>query len=153
MTTLTFEKEINASAQKVWDVLWNKDTYGQWTAPFNPVSRMETDWKVGGKTYFLDADGNGMVTAIESMNEPYEIVFKQLGEVNNGVEDTTSEDAKLYAGSFEKYFLNETNGATKLNVSVDTMEEYRNFMEEAFIKGLEIVKKIAETRKTTFRIG
>lgn len=144
MVTLTFEKQINASVQRVWNVLWNKDTYAQWTSSFNPVSRMETDWKVGGKTYFLDADGNGMVTTIHSMHEPYELVFRQLGEVNNGVEDTTSEKVKSYTGSFEKYFLSETNGATKLNVSADTLEEYRDFMEKAFMEGLEIVKKLAE---------
>ncbi len=144
MATLIFEKQINASAQKVWNVLWNKDTYGQWTLPFNPVSRMETDWKVGGKTYFLDADGNGMVTTIDSIHEPHELVFRQLGEVNNGLEDTTSEKVRLYVGSFEKYFLLETDGTTKLNVSVDTSEEYRDFMEKAFIEGLEIVKKLAE---------
>ena len=145
MITLTFEKEINAPAQKVWDVLWNKDTYGQWTVAFNPVSRIETDWKVGGKTYFLDADDNGMVTTIDSMNEPYEIVFKQLGEVNNGVEDITSEKVKPYANSFEKYFLSETNNVTALKVSVDTLKEYENFMKDGFIKGLEIVKELAES--------
>ncbi|MDO5524242.1 MAG: SRPBCC domain-containing protein [Bacteroidia bacterium] len=146
MVTLKFEKEINASAQKVWNVLWNKDTYAQWTSSFNPISRIEADWRVGGKTYFKDADGNGMVTVIDAMNEPYELVFRQVGEVNNGVEDTTSEKVKSYAGSFEKYFLSETDGVTKLNASVDTSEEYSAFMEKAFIEGLEIVKKLAEEK-------
>lgn len=146
MVKLTFEKKINAPAQKVWEVLWNKETYGQWTSAFNPVSRMETDWKVGGKTYFLDADGNGMVTVIDPMNEPYEIVFRQLGEVNNGVEDTTSEKVKPYAGSFEKYFLSETDNVTTLKVSVDTLDEYSDFMQDAFRKGLVIVKEIAEDK-------
>lgn len=104
MITLTFEKYINAPAQKVWQVLWSEDSYQEWAAAFMPGSRMVSDWKVGGKTYFLGPDNDGMVVTIESLKEPYEVVFKILGEVNKGVEDTTSEKVQAYSGSYEKYF-------------------------------------------------
>lgn len=56
METLIYEVEINAPIEKVWDVLWNSETYNAWTKFFAPDSSMRTDWKVGGKTYFLDGE-------------------------------------------------------------------------------------------------
>ena len=148
MKTLEFTKEINAPAQKVWDALWNETTYPQWTAPFNPTpdggSLMRSDWKIGGKTLFLDTKGSGMISTIKTMNEPYEIVFEHLGEVIDGKEDTTSEKVKSWAGSLEEYHLSENNGTTTLKASVQTGEEWEGMMNDGFTKGLEIVKKISE---------
>ncbi len=144
MITLTFEKYINAPAQKVWQVLWNEDSYRQWTEAFMPGSRMVSDWKPGGKTYFLSPEDDGMVATIESLNEPYEVVFRQLGEVNKGVEDTTSEKVQAYNGSYEKYFLTEVGGQTRLVGTVDTLEEYKHIMERGFTQGFEIVKRLSE---------
>ncbi|MDB5119042.1 MAG: ATPase [Sphingobacteriales bacterium] len=148
MKTLRFTKEINAPAQKVWDTLWNEATYPQWTAEFNPDpnggSAMQSDWKIGGKTLFLDMKGNGMVSTIKTINEPYEIVFEHLGEVIAGTEDTTSEKVKSWAGSLEEYHLSESNGITTLTASVQSGEEWAAMMNNGFTKGLETVKKISE---------
>jgi hypothetical protein len=46
---------------------------------------MKSDWKVGGKTYFLNEKGEGMVSTIDSLDEPNQIVFKHLGMIDNGV--------------------------------------------------------------------
>ncbi len=61
MKKLEFKKEIKAKATRVWDILWSESTYTQWTAAFNPkgISTIQSDWKVGGKTLFLDGQGNG----------------------------------------------------------------------------------------------
>jgi len=148
MKTLQFTKEINAPAKKVWDALWNANTYPQWTAPFNPDpnggSAMKSDWKVGGKTHFTDTNGNGMISTIKSMQEPNEIVFEHLGEVINGKEDTSSDKVKSWAGSLEEYHLSENNGITTLYVSVQIAEEWAGMMNDGFTKGLEIVKEISE---------
>ena len=148
MKTLQFSKEINAPIQKVWSSLWNEDTYPQWTAPFNPdpngVSTMQSDWNVGGKTLFLASNGDGMVSTIKSITEPYNIIFEHLGEVAGGIEDTTSEKVKSWAGSLEEYHLSEENGITTLKASVQTAEEWEEMMNNGFTQGLEIVKKIAE---------
>ena len=64
METLNFEIMINAPIQKVWDLLWNQDSYTQWTQFFGEGSHYKSDWKVNGKTYFLAASGDGMVSTI-----------------------------------------------------------------------------------------
>lgn len=146
MKTLQFTKEIKAPAQKVWDTLWNESTYAQWTSAFNPngVSRMQTDWTVGGKTLFLDEKGDGMLSTIKTKKEPYNIVFEHLGQTIDGKEDTTSEKVKSWAGSLEEYHLSENNGITTLKASVQIVEEWEEMMNNGFTKGLEEVKKISE---------
>lgn len=34
MQTLSYEIEIHASKQKVWEILWQKETYQAWTQFF-----------------------------------------------------------------------------------------------------------------------
>lgn len=55
MEKLTFEKEINAPAQKVYETmlgLQGKSTYEYWTATFNPTSTYEGSWDKGSKNSF-----------------------------------------------------------------------------------------------------
>lgn len=148
MKTLEFTKEIHAPAQRVWSVLWDEATYPIWTNAFNPggSSRMQTDWQVGGKTIFSDGSGNGMVSTIHSKREPYDIVFKHLGEIRDGVEDTTSEKVKSWAGTLEEYHLSEQNGITTLTASVQTGGDFETMMTNGFTKGLEEVKRLSEQK-------
>jgi hypothetical protein len=149
MFTLQFSKEIKAPVQKVWDTLWSPDTYLKWTRAFNPEDAggsIRSDWQVGGKTLFLDSKGSGMVSTIKSKNEPYDVVFEHLGEVNDGKEDTTSEKVKAWAGWLEEYHLSENNGITTLKISVQTAAEWEEHMNSAFAKGLEEVKTLSERK-------
>ena len=118
MTTLEFQININAPAQKVWDTLFSPETYGEWTQFFMPGSQMKTDWQIDGKTYFTDAKGDGMVSTIKSLKEPYEVIFSHLGMVKDGVEDTKSKEVIEWSGAQEKYFLHEENGVTQIHTEL-----------------------------------
>jgi hypothetical protein len=72
------------------------------------------------------------------------MVFKHLGEITNGVEDTSSDKVKAWAGSLEEYHLSENNGVTTLTASVQTDDAWEKMMTNGFTKGLEEVKKLAE---------
>lgn len=145
METLSYEMIINAPRQKVWDVLWNENTYSQWTHFFSPGSVMKSDWKVGGKTYFVNAEGEGMVSTIDNIEEPDQIIFKHLGMVDKkGNEDTESMQVKQWSGCFEKYILIDFDGKTKLHVEVQTEKEWKDHIDKGFIQGLEVIKNLAE---------
>lgn len=145
METFKYQTEINAPAEKVWDILWNEDTYSQWTHYFSPDSHMVTDWKVGGKTYFTDASKkNGMVSTIDKIEENKYLIFKHLGEMTDGVEDTESEKVKVWSGSKEAYYLEENNGKTTLKVEIDSDENYKEMFDNGFTKGLQIIKELSE---------
>ena len=140
MTTLEFQININAPAQKVWDTLFSPETYGEWTQFFMPGSQMKTDWQIDGKTYFTDAKGDGMVSTIKSLKEPYEVIFSHLGMVKDGVEDTKSKEVIEWSGAQEKYFLHEENGVTQLRTELQTDSNWEADMNNGFIKGFEVVK-------------
>ncbi|WHF52856.1 SRPBCC domain-containing protein [Chryseobacterium gotjawalense] len=145
METLDYEIHINAPIQKVWDLLWNPETYPIWTQFFAPDSQMKSDWKVGGKTYFTNQKGEGMVSTIESLDEPNEVVFKHLGIVKDGVEDTYTKDVKDWSGAEEKYFLRAVDeNMTQLRASLHTSNENEDLMNKGFKEGFAMLKKLAE---------
>ncbi|MFC7345775.1 SRPBCC domain-containing protein [Chryseobacterium zhengzhouense] len=145
METLSYEIIIDAPKQKVWDALWGNETYSEWTKFFSPGSQMKSDWKVGGKTYFTNTEGEGMVSTIDSLEKPDQIIFKHLGMVDkDGNEDTQSKEVMEWSGCFEKYILIDFDGKTKLHVEVQTEKSWRDHMDKGFTQGLEVVKNIAE---------
>ncbi len=145
METLNYEIIIEVPIQKVWDLLWNEETYKEWTQFFAPGSQFKTDWKIGGKTYFLDTKGNGMVSTIKTLDEPNEIIFSHLGIVNHGIEDTKSKEVEQWSGAEEQYFLRAIDeNTTQLRAIVHTEKEYEKHMNAGFNKGFEVLKNLAE---------
>lgn len=142
METLSYEKVIKASKQKIWDVIWGN--YGEWTQFFSPNSSIKSDWKVNGKTYFLDSKGNGLVSTIDSLEEPNSVVFKHLGLLQDSIEDTQSKEVIEWNGCYEKYILIDFDGETKLHAEVQVEKDHREHMNNAFNKGLEIIKQLSE---------
>lgn len=144
MKDLNFSVIISATPEKVWESLWNDDTYRKWTAPFNPGSFMESDWKVGGKTLFLDEERNGMLSTIKKLEPPGLVEFSHYGELHKGVEDTTSERVQSMAGAIERYELLPDDAGTLLKVVVQVPAEYEQMMTDGFTKSLQALKEIAE---------
>jgi uncharacterized protein YndB with AHSA1/START domain len=154
MQKINFSSVINAPKEKVWEILWNLDAYKTWTSAFCEGSYAKTDnWKVGSKVLFLDPKGSGMVSMV-AVNKPNEYMsFKHLGEVHEGVEDTTSDRVKVWAGSTENYSLKGENGTTTLSVDMDIADEFKEMFEKIWPKALEKVKALAEgTAKTMITI-
>ena len=144
MERKSFSISINASREKIWDVLWSDGSYRKWTSVFAEGSRAETDWKKGSKVLFLDGKGEGMVSKIvENIPNEY-LSIEHLGEIKNGIEDTTSEKVKQWAGAMENYTLKEIKGKTELNVDMDIAEEYKDYFLTTWPKALEKIKELAE---------
>jgi L-rhamnose mutarotase len=144
MEKLNYNIVINATPEKVWKVLWSDDTYRKWTSAFAEGSCAETDWKQGSKVLFHDGKGSGMVSRIAE-NRPNEYMsFEHLGEVKDGVEDTTSEKVKIWAGSHENYTLKNINGKTELTIDMDINEEFKEMFAQIWPVALNNVKQLSE---------
>ncbi|MES2773121.1 MAG: SRPBCC domain-containing protein [Bacteroidota bacterium] len=145
MEKMTFSTSINAPKEKVWETLWDDASYRQWTLPFCDGSYLVTDdYKEGSKILFMAPDNNGMVSKVAA-NRPNEFMsFEHQGEVKNGVEDTTSDAVKAWAGAHENYTLSETDGATELLAEVDITDDFKGYFEKIFPLALENVKALAE---------
>lgn len=139
MKRIKFTSHIQASREKVWDVLWNDATYRQWTSAFCEGSYALSDWNEGSKIQFLSTDGSGMFSTIEK-KIPYELmVFKHLGEIKDGKETISD-----WAGALESYELKNSGDVTELIVELDSNEEFETYFKDTFPKALELLKQISE---------
>lgn len=135
---------IDASREKVWDILWSDAGYRLWTAVFSEGSRAETDWKKGSRILFLNEKNEGMVSAVAEHIPNEFMSIKHLGSVKDGVEDMNSPEAKEWSGSLENYTLRAADGKTELVVEMDITAEYMDYFEEVWPRALGKVKELAE---------
>lgn len=148
MEKLHFKIEIDAPKEKVWNVMLEDKTYRIWTEAFAPGSHYEGSWDKGSKIFFLAPDENGkprgMVSRIKE-NRKYEFIsIEHLGMVNDGKEDTTSDEVKNWAGALENYTFKEKNGKTEVVVEMDSNENYSEMFNDMWPKALKKLKELAE---------
>lgn len=149
MKKLHYEIMIQAPREKVWKSMLEDASYREWTTVFNPGgSYYEGEWKEGSKMLFLgpgeDGKLGGMVSRIAKCT-PYEFVsIEHMGQIDNGVEDTTSEKVKAWSGAHENYTFTEKDGGTHLAVDVDTVDDFVSYMEDTWPKALAKLKSLAE---------
>ncbi|TCB77715.1 SRPBCC family protein [Acinetobacter sp. ANC 4173] len=144
MEHLNFSISIAASPEKIWNILWSPDTYTEWTKFFTEGSKIQSDWTVGGRTLFIDSNGDGLIATILVYLPHCSVIFQYQGLLQGGVEDLTSPEVQQWQGLLEQYSLAEVNGKTVLNVELETMEDYKYMMEQAFEQGLQRVRELAE---------
>lgn len=146
MKTLHFETVIDATPQKVWDTMLEKETYVQWTAVAWPGSSYQGEWKQGAQIRFTGDDGGGGTLAEITELEPYAKVAAEHIAVllENGREDRESEMAKGWIGATEAYTFTGENGSTKLEVEITTAPEWAPMFEDGWPKALDALKQLAE---------
>lgn len=142
---LVFPIEINAPANVVWEKMWSLENYKIWTVPFCEGSYFKGELKQGERIHFLAPDGSGMYSNVFFIEEPKNVVFQHIGELQNFEEQPLDDAAKSWTGCFEIYKLEEIEpNKIKLTVEMDCVKEHIKYMSEKFPLGLEIVKQISE---------
>lgn len=146
MQKLNFTINIEANKEKVWDTLWNDETYPKWTNAFCAGSYAVSDWKEGSRVHFLAPDGQGMYSDIAKLVENEFISFKHIGILKDKIEQPLDDETKKWSDCYENYTLTEADGKTTLSVDVDALEQYLNFFNEKFPLALQSVKNLSETK-------
>lgn len=153
MQKLNYSIKINASKEKVWNTMLNKETYEQWTSVFNPTgSYYEGGWSTGDEIKFLGPDENGTVSGMLSRikeSRPFDFVsIQHLGEIHKGEVTTWKNEKGEDVEAYENYTFNEKGGETEVIVDITTTATFPEGMSEMFgemwPKGLEKLKEIAE---------
>lgn len=141
---LVFEVNIKASREKVWEKLWDKESYTLWTKPFTEGSYYEGELKEGNRVHLLSPTGEGMYSDIEILQENELLIFKHIGMLKDKKELPLDEETKTWTGCFESYRLKQNDGSTLVIVEVDTIENYVDWMNKSFPMALQELKKISE---------
>lgn len=151
MVKLEFSIDINAPAEKVYRTMLgldDKSTYNHWTSIFNPTSTFEGSWDEGEKIRFvgLDEKGNkaGMFSKIVTHEPAQFLSIKHKGVISDGKELTKGPKAQPWIGAKEEYTFSEKDGVTTVEVTTDTIIQYKKYFKLAWPKALERLKKLIE---------
>jgi uncharacterized protein YndB with AHSA1/START domain len=152
MQKLQFSIVINAPKEKVWKIMLGKDTYRKWADVFTPGSHYEGDWSKGSKIHFLTPDEKGKMSGSVfrvKENQPYKFVsIENIGIIQDGEEDTSSEEATIYAGALESYTFKETDDNTEVLVDLtpvmDIPDDYKEMYQDMWHNALQKLKELAE---------
>lgn len=139
MKILTFKTEIKASAQKVWEVLWQPENYTKWASAFQEGTFYKGELKQGNEVLLLTPEGHGMFSKIETYRHHKELTFLHLGEVINGEKGEV-----IYENAFESYHLEEINSGTLLTVKLNCEDNYVDMMNRMFPLALKKIKILVE---------
>ena len=144
MKKLQFEININATAWKVWQVLWFDGTYRKWTSVFSEGSYAESEWKEGSDIRFLNTDGSGMFSKIVECRENEIMRFAHMGVVKDFKNQDHNPETASWSGSEERYDLIAKGDQVLLKVTMDVIEAYEDYFQKTFPAALALVKELAE---------
>ena len=151
MQKMNYAVSIPADANKVYRAMLgldNIDDYNAWTSEFNPTSTYRGSWDKGAAIQFVGTDSEGkeggMVSEIAD-NDPGKFVsIRHLGVLKDGKEILDGPEVEGWAGSLEEYRFEESDGITKLTVTVDVHEPYIDYFNEKYPKALDRLRERLE---------
>ncbi|MES2836950.1 MAG: SRPBCC family protein [Bacteroidota bacterium] len=141
---IKYTTTINASPEKVWNTLFNDETYRQWTSAFTEGSHYKGDLKQGGRIHFLSPSGGGLYSNVFFLVPNKNVMFQHIGEIKNFEEQAIDDEAEKWTGCFENYTLKQNGNEILLEVEIDMSPENIEHMNDIFPKALANVKAIAE---------
>lgn len=143
--TLRFSTVIQAPPDKVWQLMLAPGSYREWTSAFMEGSTYEGSWEQGQRIRFLSPTGEGMVAEVAENRRGEFVSLRHLGEIRkDGSEDFDSPTVRAWAPAYENYRFVERDGATELQIEMESLPDYEAFMQEAWPKALARLKALCE---------
>lgn len=145
MQTLEFKLQIKTTPENLWNCLWEPENYKKWTNVFCPGSYYKTDnFTQGSKIHLLTPNGDGMYSIIDKIIENKILIFKHIGELKNFEEQPLEKSNQPWTNAYESYEIKSIANAVELNIKVDTIEQYIDFMNKTFPLALQELKILSE---------
>lgn len=139
MKFLEFEKQINATPEKVWETLFTQDSYKKWASAMNEGTYFEGNWEVGSIMKFLDPQNNGMYNLVTENIRFKVLGMKHLGWILKGeLSPQNWEDSTL------NYILEPSENGTLLKGTVNSLDEFVEFFNSKYPQNFENIKRLAE---------
>ncbi|MFY2507208.1 SRPBCC domain-containing protein [Vibrio pectenicida] len=145
MLTRTYQVEVLATPEVVWQVLTEKNLYEQWAKAFSPRSQFEGEWEEGNSIYFFDPDLGGTRAIIDRIEEYREIEYTHVAISNpEHVKDLDSDTAQKWIGTREHYQITPNQESVSLKVVIDTHPDFVDMLDEGWKKAFPLIKVISE---------
>jgi uncharacterized protein YndB with AHSA1/START domain len=143
-----FEKTINADSDKVFRIMFDKKTWPEWTAAFNPTSHFKGNWEKGSRMLILGTEKDGSIGGMsgkvrENIPGKY-LSIEYLGLVKNGKEVADDNEAEGWKGATENYTFTRIGESTLLSIDVDVQKGYVQYFKSTYPDALDRLKRICE---------
>ncbi len=136
--------KINASKEKLWQILTEQPYLNDWTSAFMSGSNVKGEFKEGAQILYLDPSGIGVVGKVSECKPNKSLKVSILAEVRDGKPDFDHPDSKRWEGSYDHYQITENDGGSTLSLdSVFPAEFYDDFV-QGWKKMLVRFKELAE---------
>ena len=145
MKKLEFKIDIDASPKKVWETMFNPESYREWISASFPGSYYKGQWKEGENIKFLSPNQGGTLATIVELRPQEYILAKHIAVISpDGTEDRDSEVAKGWIGTTEAYNFTERNRKTEVKVEINTYPNWEKMFSDGWPKALKKLKEISE---------
>lgn len=142
MKEMQFTVEINTPKEKVWDTLWQDETFREWAGIIDPGTYMVGELKEGNEVQYISAEnGYGVTSLVEKLIPNEFLLLRHQADT----QDTGKQlREKEWTGGKESYTLAEKDGVTTLTAAFDVPPELEEYFQDNYPKALERVKGLAE---------
>jgi len=139
---MQFVVKIQASKERVWDVLWADETFREWAGLIDPGTYMVGELKEGNGVQYISAEnGYGVTSLVVSVIPNEYLLLKHQADTQDvGAREREAE----WTGGEESYSLTEQDGTTTLTAAFDVPPDLEAYFNDAYPKALERVKELAE---------
>ena len=148
MTKIHFEITIDADVKKVWHTMLDDETYRIWTQKFQEGSYYEGNWDQGSDIRFLAPGKDGKIMGMLSHineNKKYQFIsIEHRGMISGDTIDTTSDECKKWAESYENYTFTDLGEKTEVQIDMNIPDEYSKMMSDMWPDALEALKEVCE---------
>lgn len=148
MTTIQKSVQIKASRERIWDVLFNQETFRDWGKAFHPDSYYEGTFAEGELVRFLgptDEDGAaGMEVRVVEHVPGVRSRFEFSGTISGGKVLYEGESYDEWSGISEGYELTGESEPFTLSIRNKVPSKYEEMFSEMWDVALARIKEIAE---------
>lgn len=139
---MQFSIEINSPKDKVWNTLWQDETFRQWAHLIDPETYLVGELQEGNEIQFISAaNGYGVTSLVEKLVENELLQLRHSADTQ---ETGQRERDNQWTGSTETYTLTEKDGITTLTITFGVPIELEEYFRENYPKAMEKIKELAE---------
>lgn len=145
MLSLTYQIEVDATAETVWDTLISPESYGQWASAFSPKSQFSGQWAQGEQILFFDPDTGGTRAVIDVIEPNKRLEYHHVAVFSpDRVQQLDSDSATKWIGSKECYHIEQTNESVLLTVTIETHPDFVAMFNRGWEQALPLIKALSE---------
>src|SRR6266567_2622578 len=144
MKEMQFSIEIHATKERVWDTLWQDETFRQWAGIIDPGTHMVGELREGNEVQYISGNGYGVTSLVEKLVAGEFLLLRHSADTQD---DGKRERKNQWTGSKESYSLAEKDDTTTLTVVFDVPPELEEYFKVHYPKALERVKVLAQRKK------